>query len=65
MNSQEVVDFIHERMQKNVELKTICEEVNHKLLFDLVANIFLFCFYRFSKLALLRTLTVTARDVII
>lgn len=65
MNSQEVVDFIHERMQKNVELKTICEEVNHKLLFDLVASIFLFCVYRFSKLALPRTLTVTARDVII
>lgn len=27
MNSQEVVDFIKERLNNNVDLKVICEEV--------------------------------------
>ena len=28
MSSQEVVDFINERIQKGTDLKIICEEVN-------------------------------------
>ena len=28
MNSQEVVDFINERLEKDIDLKTICEEVH-------------------------------------
>ena len=41
MNSQEVVDFINERMAKDVELKVICDEVNNKIFISAIFIYFL------------------------